>query len=39
MFSRGQQLLALYEQLQVEADEGEEDELYEGEVQARSEEE
>jgi hypothetical protein len=36
---RGQQLLALCEQLQVEADEGEEEELSEGEVQARSEEE
>lgn len=36
---RGQQLLALYEQLQVEADEGEEDELSEDEVQKRSEEE
>ncbi|HEY9603165.1 MAG TPA: hypothetical protein V6C85_16240 [Allocoleopsis sp.] len=36
---RGQQLLALYEQLQVEADEGEEDELSDDEVQMRSEEE
>jgi hypothetical protein len=33
------QLLALYEQLQVETDEGEEDKLSEDEVQVRSEEE
>ena len=36
---RGLQLLALYEQLQVETSKGEEDELSEDEVQTRSEEE
>ncbi len=36
---RHQRLLALYEQLQVEADAGEEEELREDEVQTRSEEE
>jgi hypothetical protein len=36
---RHQRLLALYEQLQVEADAGEDEELREDEVQTRSEEE